>query len=65
MLRVPRAVMGRASCSAALLCALLLLLLPLLRTTRALGPRISVPLGELLWGAAEGGERWWPRQRSG
>lgn len=50
MLRVPRTAMGRASCSAALLRALLVLLLlpllPLLRTTRALGPRISVPLGE-------------------
>lgn len=47
VLRVPRAAMGRASCSAALLRALLVLLvLPLLRTTRALGPRISVPLGE-------------------
>nr|XP_048290859.1 semaphorin-4B isoform X1 [Myodes glareolus] len=46
VLRVPRAAMGRASCSAALLRALLVLLvLPLLRTTRALGPRISVPLG--------------------
>lgn len=42
--------MGWASCSATLLCARLLLLplLLLLRTTRtrALGPRISVPLGE-------------------
>lgn len=49
VLRVPRVAMGRASCSAALLRALLVLLLPLLpllRTTRALGPRISVPLGE-------------------
>lgn len=46
MLRVPRAAMGRASYSAALLRALLVLLLPLLRTTRALGPRISVPLGK-------------------
>lgn len=45
--------MGRASCIAALLRALLPLLLPLLlllllrpTTTRALGPRISVPLGK-------------------
>lgn len=41
--------MGRASRSAVLLRALLMLLLLLLlrtRTTRALGPRISVPLGK-------------------
>lgn len=45
--RAPRAAMGRASRSADLLSALPLLLL-LLRTTtaRALGPRISVPLGK-------------------
>lgn len=53
--------MGRASCFA-LLRSLLPLLLPLLlllrptTTTRALGPRISVPLGEY-YGAAEGRER--------
>lgn len=47
--------MGRPSPAAPLRALLLLLLLlPWTRATRALGPRISVPLGEC-WGAAEGG----------